>query len=331
MFTMTKQTKKIDDMMKALTEAGHEAAVGIVGHVRPDGDCVGSTTALYSYLKRYYPEVGTTLYLEYFKPQYARVIPAASGEHVLDRYDGRHFDILFILDCADANRIGVITAPAEAADFLVCIDHHVSNGGFANVNIIDAQASSACQVLYELLDADQIDRQTADSLMLGIVHDTGVFRHQNTSSRTMEVASALLAKGAQLSAIVNETYFQKTFEQLKITGTALNKAYRVMDNRIMCCVLTQEEMAAAGAGTSDLDGIVDSLRGTDGIECAVFLYQTGERRYKVSLRSNRTVNVSEIAAAYGGGGHVRAAGFTKDGTAEEILEEILAALSKAMA
>lgn len=331
MFTTT-QTSKIDDIIKALLKERREkAAVGIVGHVRPDGDCVGSTTALYSYLNKRYPEVSTTLYLEYFKPQYGRVIPAASAQHVSDCYDGRHFDVLFILDCADIGRVGVIAEPAEAADFLVCIDHHVSNGGFADVNIIDVQASSASQLLYELIEPEYIDQQIADSLMLGIVHDTGVFRHQNTKPRTMEIASALLAKGAQLSLIVNETYFQKTFAQVKITGVALNKAYRALDDRVMCCVLTQEEMAAVGADTSDLDGIVDSLRGTDGIECAVFLYQTGTGQYKASLRSNKTVNVCELAAVYGGGGHVRAAGFSKDGTAEEILEEVLAALAKAMA
>ena len=323
---------RIDEIVNGCLEEGMRS-FAIVGHVRPDGDCVGSTCALYQYLTGNYPELQVDLYLEFFKDQYSSVIPVCAKDAgvIRDTDEGKCYDFLFMLDCAACDRIGVLSDPLTRAKKTMCIDHHISNSGYADINVIDADACSASQVLFELLDENRIDTAVADCLMTGIVHDTGVFRHQNTKPRSMEIATELLKKGAALSRIVNDTYYMKSFTQLKIMGFAMEKAYTVLDGRVIVCVIGSDDLERYGATAADLDGIVDQLRGTMDVECAVFIYQTAASEFKVSLRSNRCVNVSEIASSFGGGGHVRAAGYTAVGcSAEEAVETIVSILADAM-
>ena len=212
----------------------------------------------------------------------------------------------------------------------LCIDHHVTNTRYCQVNLVAADASSASEVLFEQLNPDNVDKNVAECLYTGIVHDTGVFQYSCTSSKTMSIAGALMDRGIDYSAIINDTFFAKTFEQNRILGHALLIARRYMEDRCIYTCITKEEMEQFHVLPKHLEGIVSQLRATKDVEVAVFLYQSDTEDFKVSMRSGNLVDVSEIAVKYGGGGHAKAAGVTMKGTEEEIRDLILADIASVL-
>ena len=159
------------------------AALG--GHVRPDGDCVGSCLGLYMYLKEQYPEIETDVYLENV-PEAFRMI-SCTDEVKTQAVEDDVYDLFICLDCGDSGRLGFAEKLFENAKKTVCIDHHVSNGAFADWNYIEPDASSTSELVYKLLDREKISRRTAEALYMGIAHDTGVFQYSCTSPETMEI------------------------------------------------------------------------------------------------------------------------------------------------
>ncbi len=298
------------------------ATAVILGHVHPDGDCVGSCLGLRSYLRAVRPELCVQVYLEPFAGEFHFL--AGADAVSTDFYEEKGYDICFALDCSDRERLGDAVRYLDGAKRTVCLDHHITNEGFADVNVIRPQASSTSEVLAELMEPGKMDRATAECLYLGIVHDTGVFKHSNTSEKTMRIAGALLAKGVSSSHIIDDTFYRKTFGQNRILGCALLAAELRLDGRLIASCVTAKDLERCGVTNRDLDGIIDQLRVTESVEVAVFLYEAGPGEYKVSLRSNDLVDVSRIARSFGGGGHVKAAGCTVVGTSGEILEHITA-------
>ena len=204
----------------------------------------------------------------------------------------------------------------------VCIDHHVSNTGFTDLSKIEPQASSACEVLYGTMDADKISRNVAECIYTGIIHDTGVFKYSCTSKKTMEIAGEMMEKGIDYSDIIDNTFYKKTYVQNQILGRALLESVLFYDGKCIFTTVTIDEMEFYGVTGRELGGIVEQLRLTDGVEVAIFLYQTGEEEYKVSLRSKKKIDVAAIATQFGGGGHVRAAGYTAKGSVYQIINSI---------
>ena len=138
----------------------------------------------------------------------------------------------------------------------------------------------------------------------------------------MEIAGKLMAKGIAFGRIIDETFFKRTYVQNQILGRALLESISFMDRKCIFAAVRQKDMDFYGAGSSDLDGIVEQLRVTDGVECAIFLHETENHVYKVSMRSNSQVDVSRIAAYFGGGGHVRAAGCTMSGSVHDVINNL---------
>ena len=141
-------------------------------------------------------------------------------------------------------------------------------------------------------------------------------------TKTMEIAGKLMAKGIAFGRIIDETFFKRTYVQNQILGRALLESISFMDRKCIFAAVRQKDMDFYGAGSSDLDGIVEQLRVTDGVECAIFLHETENHVYKVSMRSNSQVDVSRIAAYFGGGGHVRAAGCTMSGSVHDVINNL---------
>lgn len=294
--------------------------IGIAGHVNPDGDCVGSTFGMYLYLKEHYPEIRTDLYLEFVRPEFTFLQAAEEHKEVYEPTDA--YDLFITIDVSTVDRIGVAGEAFAHAKKTWCIDHHVSNAGFADENHIVAEASSACEVIYDLMEEEKITKEIAEALYLGIVHDSGVFQYSSTSSHTMQIAGRLMDKGINFTKIVEETYYQKTLAQQQILGKVLMESMLLLDGRCIAGLVTQEDMESFGISKKDVDGIVSQLRLTKGVEVAIFLYQTDVQEYKISLRSKEYVDVNQIAGQFGGGGHVRAAGCTVSGTAYEIINRL---------
>lgn len=293
----------------------------ILGHVHPDGDCVGSALGLYNYLLAHYPELKTDIYLD--NPDQKFSYLKRFDEIHCGYEEGKRYDLCITCDSSDVERLGTFKPYFETAAHTFCVDHHVTNQGFAEENYVEPDASSASEVVCTLLDMEKIDLAAAECFYTGIVHDTGVFKFSCTSGRTMEIAGKLMDKGIDTTEIIDGSFYRKTYAQNQMLGKALLGSALLLDGKCVFSSVTKQEMDAYGVTTQDLDGIIDQLRLTEGVETAVFMYETGENTFKVSMRSCKYVDVSRIAACFGGGGHVRAAGCTVTGTVQEILAELM--------
>ena len=255
--------------MNLLEECKKAGRIGISGHIRPDGDCIGSCMGLYLYLKKELPQAEIQVFLERPSDIYSCI---SRIEEVNSAYgEQKKFDVFFALD-STADRLGEAQPYFESAGKRINIDHHISNArGCGDVNFVDPQASSTSELVYRLIE---------------------------------------------------ETFFEKTYLQTQILGRALLESIRFMDGRCVVSALSRKTLDFYGAGPQDLEGIVSQLRSIKGVECAIFLYETGVQEYKVSLRSSEKVDVAAIASYFGGGGHVRAAGCTMMGTAHDVINNL---------
>ncbi|MDO4621279.1 MAG: DHH family phosphoesterase, partial [Lachnospiraceae bacterium] len=197
-------------------------SVGIAGHVNPDGDCVGSCSALYLYIRKNFPEISVDLYLEKPKAVLMQIPGASDAKNEAE--EDKQYDLFIICDVSSMERIGVAGDLFQKASHTACIDHHVSNTGLAEVNEIAPKASSCAEVLCGLLTDELIDVDIAQALYTGMIHDSGVFQYRNTSPATLRCAAALLEKGFDATAIIEQTFNQRTFVQNRITGFALETA-----------------------------------------------------------------------------------------------------------
>lgn len=313
--------KKIEEIIKPGIHT-----VGIAGHVNPDGDCVGSTTALQQYLNNQFPELKTDLYLELPKKSLRFLKGVDESRQEADKT--KTYDLFITCDVSERERIGVAGELFDKAKFTVCIDHHVSNAGFAMVNHIVPDASSCAEVLTDLMDPEKIDTDTAISLYTGIIHDSGVFQYSNTSPHTMRCAALLMEKGFNHNKLIDDSFNKRTYAQNRILGYALMKSRQELGGRVITSSITLEEMKRFDVTQQDLDMIVSQLRLTEGAEAAVFAYERNPGDFKVSLRSNAYLDVAEVAGVFGGGGHARAAGCSGTGTADEVIQSILPELEK---
>ena len=314
--------------MNIYEEVKDAKTIGISGHIRPDGDCVGSCMGLYLYLKKVCPGARIQVMIE--KP--ADIFSCISGVEEISsdfRPVTESFDVYIALD-SEKSRIGEAERFFEQAKKRINIDHHISNAaGSGDVNYVVPQASSTSELVYDVIeDKSAMDVDIAKALYIGIIHDTGVFQYSNTSPKTMKVAADLISYGFDFSELIDKTFCEKTYVQNQILGRALLESFLFMDGRCIVSMIDKKTMAFYNADSHDLEGIVSQLRSTKGVECAIFLYQTDTLEYKVSLRSNGGVDVARVAAFFGGGGHVRAAGVTMQGTFYDIVNNLSLQIEK---
>lgn len=290
----------------------------ILGHVNPDGDCIGSCLGLYNYLKENCKDIEVSVYLETMPYKFGYL--KGYGD-VIHEYDPqKRFDLCITLDVSDIPRLGSFAGYLESAGDSLCIDHHITNRGLSRVNVVESTASSTCEVLFGLMEEEKISLSVAECLYTGIIHDTGVFKHSNTSRKTMETAGRLMEKGVDFSKIIDDSFFRKTYGQNQLMGRAVLESSLLLDGKCIYSVITRQEMDFYRVTSKAVDGIIDQLRVTEGVECAIFLYETeNPGQYKVSMRSNNNLNVSSIAAMFGGGGHIKAAGCTMEGPVSRII------------
>ena len=299
--------------------------VAVVGHVNPDGDCVGACLGTKIYLTENYPELTVDVYLQKVKDIFG-YLKYADEVHTEDPKD-MVCDLLILCDISAKDRIGCGAGLLSHAEKTLCLDHHLTNKGGYTWFYNYPKASSACEVIYGFMDPEKISVSCAEALYTGIVHDTGVFQYSNTSGYTMEVAGKLMDMGVDFNHIIDKTFFEKTYAQRRILGKVMESAGLHLDGRVISGVVTLADKKNYAIGSGDTEGIVSELRSTRGVETAIFLYQLGSGEFKISLRSQDIVDVSAICAEFGGGGHVRAAGCNMKGTAEEIIDTLVNRIS----
>lgn len=293
--------------------------IGISGHIRPDGDCVGSAMALYLYLKKICKEAQITVMLE--KPpvifdcirEIEQINTSFSAEEP--------FDVFFALDTVK-DRMGEAEAYFDGAAVTVNIDHHISNNGCGDINYIDPLSGSTSELIYRLLDKKEMDVEIAKAVYIGIIHDTGVLQYSNTTPETLRIVADLMEYGFDFSGLIDRTFYEKTYIQNQILGRAILESILFLKGRCIASAVDRKTMDFYGAKSSDLEGIVNQLRVVKGVDCAIFMYQTDILEFKVSMRSNGNVNVAEVASYFGGGGHIRAAGCNMQGTYHDVINNL---------
>lgn len=300
--------------------------IAISGHIHPDGDCVGSCLGLCTYILDHYPDMQVDVYLDPIPKEFTFLkhvdrVRQENTENVI-------YDLCIALDSSDLDRLNRAVDIFSQAKHTICIDHHITNQGFGDICIVCPKSSSASELIYNLLKETElfgnasISFDCAQALYLGIVHDTGVFRHSNTTLAAMTAAGELVEYGLDTEKIIKESYFAKTYVQNQLLGKALLESILMLDGRMIFSVLYQKDFHFFGGDHNDTNGIVDQLRVTEGINVALFLYENEKGDFKVSMRSDEMVDVSVIAKEFGGGGHVRAAGCTVAGAMRDIVMNI---------
>lgn len=315
----------MNDLIRQIEQA---ETIAVAGHLRPDGDCVGSCMGLYSYIKKNYPDKEVHVCLEEFPDSFSYL----RDEEALAPLSGgkENYDLFIALDCGDTERLGEAAVLMDKSSYVCCVDHHITNTRYGRLNFVEPDASSTSEILYGLMDPEKIGYETACALYTGIVHDTGVFKHSCTSSKTMRIAGELMDKGIPFGKIIDGSFYMKSYKQLQIMGRCLMESVRILDGRCIFSVVRRSVLDLYEAKPSDLDGVIDQMRTTEGIEVAILLDEREPGEYKVSMRSNDIVDVSRICKYFGGGGHVRAAGCTIKGAAFDVINNLTLHIEKQM-
>lgn len=299
----------------------------ITAHVRLDGDALGSELALYLMLKDLGKEA--VIYNQDATPEHYRFLPAA--EYIV--HDLKHierYDVAFILDCSELDRVGKISADVVRIKTLINIDHHVSNGGFCKLRLLDPKASSTGELLYRLMRKMHV-KMTKDictNLYAAILTDTGGFRYSSTHQETLWAAGDLVEGGADPQWISENIYESDPPAKLQLLSKVLKTLTLDMGTRTASLTVTRKHLQDAGASMEHTDGFIDIPRTVKGIDIAMLYTQMGEKQFKLSLRSKGKVNVEKIARKFGGGGHVNAAACRIDGNIHEIKKRVLEAVKE---
>jgi phosphoesterase RecJ-like protein len=303
----------------------------VASHIDPDGDALGTQLAFASYLR----SLGKTVYLvrDSDVPEKYRFLAGTDAiRHISDYGDDLIIDTALVLECPEIERVGGSAVYLTDRVKIINIDHHRDNGGFGVVNWVDARASSVGEMAYEYFvrAGFPVDSDTAEQLYTAILTDTGRFRFSSTSPRTLVIASELIAAGADPQKITDEVYFNLRPAVIKLVGKVLNGVEFHHDGTVCVLTLTKDNLAASGARESDSDGLVDfTLFSADVLTGALFK-EVDSGHTKVSLRSRDSVNVSELAARFGGGGHLNAAGCTVPMSLNDTKDEIIKLLTEAI-
>lgn len=292
--------KKIDNLIK------QSSKIAVVSHIDPDADNLGSLTALSESLrqlnKKVYPICVDTI------PENLKFLYGI--EKFKDDVDGK-IDLLCILDCSDIKRIGKAENLLQKTDKVVIIDHHRTNKIKADASIVDENATSTGELIYKLIKEINLplDKNIAESIYTAIVGDTGSFKYESVNSDTFIIAAELLKYDVNKEKINNNLYSKNSISKLKLMSIFLDRIDIDFDKKIAMSYILEEDYKKTKATDNETEGFVEMLRDINDIEIAIFLKEVGDD-FKVSLRSKSFYDVSKLSQKFGGGGHLRAAGFT---------------------
>lgn len=324
---MKPQPAIITRILDAIREA---KTICIVGHIRPDGDCIGSQLGLALALRNEGKTVTVWNHdrvpdkLAFLDPEHLLQPPVA----------GQTFDCVIATDAASLERLGSVADFVGTRKLLVNIDHHASNTRFGDINWVSAHEPSTGELIYKLLTAARwpITKPIADCLFTAVSTDTGSFQYPTTTPGTYHVAGKLVARGADLEKICDEVYQSHPLSRVKLLKH-LYAAFKLTDhNRIAYCWLKKKDFARADAETDEAEGLIDHIRDIAPVVIACIFEELEPDLTRISLRSKHSeLNVNRIAALFGGGGHPAAAGARIRGTPLSTQRRVVAALKKALA
>lgn len=310
--------------------ARHSSFV-IMSHVRPDGDAIGSQIALGFALK----VIGKTVYMvnEDGVPESMEFL---KGSEMVTTPPTEPLDIevAIALDTATKPRLGdgALHAASKAKVWLN-IDHHISNPGYGDVNVIDATSPATGQIIYEMINAlgFPMPDETRDAIYVAVSTDTGSFQYGSTTAKTYEMAADLIRHGLDVGKINADTYDSNPYRKLELMRALLNTLEISDDGKLAHWELLDAVRTGLKLQPDDSEGLIDLIRGVKGVRVAAFFEELEGGKIRVSMRSkDKGVNVCDVALQFGGGGHALAAGIRMAGPLEDAKAKVLAALGDAL-
>jgi phosphoesterase RecJ-like protein len=318
--------KIIDRILEGLRDS---RSICVVGHIRPDGDCVGS-------------QLGLTLALH----NEGKKVVCWNEDRLPQKYEfldpdrlfqkpkkGVKFDCVVATDAASFERLGTVGPCITDRKLFINIDHHESNTRYADVNWVSAKEPSSGELIFRLLQVAKwpVSKQIADCLFTAVSTDTGSFQYPSTRPGTYHVAGELVRRGANLAKICDEVYQSYPLSRVRLLRHVYSRFRLTHQNQIAWFWLKKADFARTGAESSDSEGLIDHIRAIAPVVVACVFEEIDDDMARISLRSkSEKVNVNEIAAQFGGGGHPAAAGARVAGKPISVQRRVIAAIKKAL-
>ncbi|WP_024833917.1 DHH family phosphoesterase [Ruminiclostridium josui] len=307
------------EIIKAIEKA---ESIAIFPHVSADGDAIGSSLALALAIKKAGKKV--IVYMEESIPDNYKFLPGIELARFISESD-EVMGLNIALDTGDNGRLGTRADRFFKAPVTINIDHHITNTKFAQYNHVDASSASTGELIFLLLNeiGYEIDTDMAKCLYTAIATDTGGFKYGNTTAETHRTAAELLSTGIDVADLSQKIFDNTSFVKLKLTQKAIELLELYENDLLAVTVITQDILRLTGAKDEDCDGLVNIGRSIVGVEVSVLIKEKSNNEIRVNLRSKAYVDVSEIAASFGGGGHKRAAGCTINGSISDVKEQLI--------
>jgi len=300
----------------------------ITSHINAEGDALGSGLALASLLRK----LGKQAFIVNRDgvPENYSFLPGAAG--IRQSLNKCSFQAAFIIDCADKNRIGSIAKLIDSEKPLINIDHHIDNKKFGKINWVDPYASSTGEMIYRLfkLTRTKLNRKDALNIYTAIVTDTGSFRHSNTTSATLRIASELLRFGIEPAKTYSRVYENNSVENILLVAKIISRLSFGAGNKIAWVKIRTPEFKKIQANHEILDKILDFAKSINTVKIVIIFSQVEKGLVKLSFRSKSPINVQRIAKIYDGGGHKFASGCTIKGSLKEAESKVLRQVKKTL-
>lgn len=315
----------LDNILEEIKKA---ESIVILTHETPDGDAIASSLSMKLALKQIGKDADVIIKEV---PRIFDFLPARS--EIISDTNVEMYDLAISLDCADFKRL-VGNEFFEKAKQTIVIDHHGSNKMYGDINFVNPVSPACCQILigmFQYFDIN-IDKELGTCILTGIITDTGGFKYSGVTSDTFEFAAELLEKGVNVSDIYKKVLDTKTKANFELMKRTMERMEFLEDGKVSFTYITNKDLEDVKAEVGDHEGLVENGRDIEGIEVSVFIRQKDNEEdvYKVSMRSNNYVNVSDVCLMFGGGGHEKAAGALVQGNIEQVKQKILKELRKVL-
>ncbi len=319
--------KPVRDLLEALEGA---KTVCVVGHVRPDGDCIGSQVGLALALESAGKAV--TVWNDDGCPDKLRILDPE--RRVRRPSSGHRFDAVVATDCASFERLGRCGEQVRDRGVFINIDHHASNTRYADINWVSPREPSTGELIYDLCQwaGWKITKPMANCLFAAVSTDTGSFQYSTTTPETLEIAARLVDAGADLGGLCEKIYQSYPITRVRLLRHVYSKFRMTHGDRTAYFWLRKADYTRAGADSEESEGLIDHVRAIEGVVVAIMFEEMGTDMVRLSIRSkNPSIDVGAVAGLFGGGGHRSAAGARIPGTALSVQRRVLAAVKRSLA
>lgn len=306
----------VDNILEEIKKA---KTIVILTHENPDGDAIGSSLAIYMALKQMGKQ--PDLIIPELPRAYSFIpnVEEIKKEGLVEPYD-----LAIAVDSATIKMLNGWSTYFETAKVKVVIDHHSSNTMYGDLNYVNPAAPACAQILINIIDyfGIEINKEIGTCILTGIITDTGGFQYQSTTPETFEFAAELLKRGVNVSDIYKKVMNTKSRANFELRKRAIDRMEFLEDGKIAYTYITKQDEEEVNAENGDYEGIVEEGRAIEGVEVSIFVKES-KKGFRVSLRSNSYVNVSDVCMMFAGGGHIHAAGCTISQSLEQVKEKIV--------